>query len=45
VRVDAVELVAAPFARSQDETVRAETSKALDKIKIPMLRLKLMVLI
>jgi phosphatidylserine synthase len=41
VRVDAVELVAAPFARSQDETVRAETSKALDKIKIPMLRLKL----
>jgi hypothetical protein len=41
VRVDAVELAAAPFARSQDETVRAETSKALDKIKIPMLRLKL----
>jgi hypothetical protein len=41
VRVDAVELVAAPFARSQAETVRAETSKALDKIKIPMLRLKL----
>jgi hypothetical protein len=41
VRVDAVELVAAPFARSQDETVRAETTKALSKIKIPMLRLKL----
>jgi phosphatidylglycerophosphate synthase len=33
--------VAAPFARSQDETVRAETTKALSKIKIPMLRLKL----
>jgi phosphatidylglycerophosphate synthase len=41
VRVDAVELVAAPFARSQDERVRAATTKALDKIKIPMLRLKL----
>jgi phosphatidylglycerophosphate synthase len=41
VRVDAVELVAAPFARSQDETVRTQTTKALDKIKIPMLRLKL----
>ena len=41
VRVDAVELEAAPFARSQDETVRAETTKTLDKIKIPMLRLKL----
>jgi hypothetical protein len=41
VRVDAVELVAAPFARSQDETVRAEATKALAKIKIPMLRLKL----
>ena len=41
VRVDAVELVAAPFARSEDATVRAETTKALSKIKIPMLRLKL----
>jgi phosphatidylserine synthase len=41
VRVDAVELVAAPFARSQDETVRSQTTKALTKIKIPMLRLKL----
>jgi phosphatidylglycerophosphate synthase len=41
VRVDAVELVAAPFARSQDETVRTQTTKALTKIKIPMLRLKL----
>jgi hypothetical protein len=41
IRVDAVELVEAPFARSEDETVRAETTKALSKIKIPMLRLKL----
>jgi hypothetical protein len=41
IRVDAVELVAATFARSQDETVRAETTKALANIKIAMLRLKL----
>jgi hypothetical protein len=41
IKVDAVELVAAPFARSADEAVRAETAKALSKIKIPMLRLKL----
>ena len=41
IRVDAVELVAAPFARSEDESVRTETTKALSKIKIPMLRLKL----
>ena len=41
IRVDAVELVEAPFARSEDETVRAETTNALSKIKIPMLRLKL----
>jgi phosphatidylglycerophosphate synthase len=41
IRVDAVELVAAPFARSEDAEVRAETTKALSKIKIPMLRLKL----
>jgi phosphatidylserine synthase len=41
VRVDAVELVEAPFARSQDETVRSDTAKALVKIKTPMLRLKL----
>ena len=41
VRVDAVELVEAPFARSQDETVRSDTAQALAKIKIPMLRLKL----
>jgi hypothetical protein len=41
IRVDAVELVAAPFARSEEATVRAETNKAISKIKIPMLRLKL----
>ena len=41
VRVDAVELVEAPFARSEDATVRAEITKSLSKIKIPMLRLKL----
>ena len=41
VKVDAVELVAAPFARSEDETVRTETAKAISKIKIPRLRLKL----
>jgi phosphatidylglycerophosphate synthase len=41
VKVDAVELVAAPFARSEYETVRTDTAKAISKIKIPMLRLKL----
>ena len=41
IRVDAVELVEAPFARSEDATVRSETTEALAKIKIPMLRLKL----
>jgi len=41
VRVDAAELVAAPFARSTDSTIRSNTTKALSKIKIPTLRLKL----
>jgi phosphatidylserine synthase len=41
IKVDAAELVAAPFARSEDEKVRADTVKAISKIKIPMLRLKL----
>jgi phosphatidylglycerophosphate synthase len=41
VRVDAVELVEAPFARSEDESVRTATTNALARIKIPMLRLKL----
>ena len=39
--VDAVELVDAPFSRSQDAAVKAQTSEAIAKIKIPMLRLKL----
>jgi phosphatidylglycerophosphate synthase len=41
IRVDAVELLEATFARSEDATVRSETTEALAKIKIPMLRLKL----
>ena len=41
IRVDAAELVAAPFARSEDATVRSETIREISKIKIPMLRLKL----
>jgi phosphatidylglycerophosphate synthase len=41
IRVDAVELIGAAFARSQDETVRAEVTKGLAKINIPMLRLKM----
>jgi phosphatidylglycerophosphate synthase len=41
IKVDAVELVAAPFARSEDETIRAGVTKAIAKIKIPVLRLKL----
>jgi hypothetical protein len=41
IRVDAVELIGAAFARSQDETVRDEVNKGLAKINIPMLRLKM----
>lgn len=41
IKVEAVELVAAPFARSQDERVRTEATKAISNINIPMLRLKL----
>jgi hypothetical protein len=41
IRVDAVELIGAAFARSQDETVRAEVTRGLAKINIPMLRLKM----
>ena len=41
IRVDAVELIGSAFARSQDETVRAEVTKGLAKINIPMLRLKM----
>jgi hypothetical protein len=41
IRVDAVELVAAPFARSEDASVRDQVAKEISKIKIPRLRLKL----
>ena len=41
INVDAVELVDAPFSRSQDAGVTAQTAEAIAKIKIPMLRLKL----
>jgi len=41
IRVDAVELIGAAFARSQDEAVRAEVTRGLAKINIPMLRLKM----
>jgi hypothetical protein len=41
IKVDAVELVAAPFARSEDASVRDQVAKEIAKIKIPRLRLKL----
>ena len=41
IRVDAVELVAAPFARSQDAGVRSEATKTISKISVSRLRLKL----
>ena len=41
VKVDSVELVDAPFSRSQDKGVTAQTEEALRKVKIPTLRLKL----
>ena len=41
VRVDAVELIGAPFTRSQDRAVQDETANAMAKINIPMLRLKI----
>jgi hypothetical protein len=41
IRVDAAELVAAPFSRSEDVEFTSATTKALAKINIPMLRLKL----
>ena len=41
IKVDAVELVAAPFARSEDPSVRDQVAKEISKIKIPRLRLKL----
>jgi len=41
IRVDAVELIGAAFARSQDQAVRAEVTRGLAMINIPMLRLKM----
>jgi phosphatidylglycerophosphate synthase len=41
IRVDAVELVAAPFARSHDAGVRSEATKAISKMSVSRLRLKL----
>jgi phosphatidylglycerophosphate synthase len=41
VRVDAVELIGAAFARSQEEVVRTEMTRGLAKINTPMLRLKM----
>jgi phosphatidylglycerophosphate synthase len=41
IKVDAVELVAAPFARSADAGTREAVAKEIAKIKIPKLRLKL----
>ena len=41
IRVDAVELVGAVFARSQDEEVRTQANQNLAKVSIPMLRLKM----
>ena len=41
IRVDAVELVAAPFARSQDAEVRADATKMISKLSVSRLRLKL----
>jgi phosphatidylglycerophosphate synthase len=41
IRVDAAELVAAPFSRSEDAAITSATNKTLAKINIPMLRLKL----
>ena len=41
INVDAVELVDAPFSRTQDPGVTSQAAEAIAKIKIPMLRLKL----
>jgi phosphatidylserine synthase len=41
IRVDAVELLEAPFVRSSDSDVKAKTTKQLEKLSIPRLRLKL----
>ena len=41
IRVDAVELVAAPFARTADAAIREQTTKAIQKLRVSKLRLKL----
>lgn len=41
IRVDAVELIGAAFARSHDEAVRAQVTRGSSKINVPMLRLKM----
>jgi phosphatidylglycerophosphate synthase len=41
IKVDAVQLLGAPFARSSDESLRQEVSKQLEKQSMPRLRLKL----
>jgi hypothetical protein len=41
LRVDAVELVGAPFARTQDEQLRTTTAKAVKGLNLAKLRLKI----
>ena len=41
IKVDAVQLLGAPFARSSDESLRQEVSKQLEKQSMPRLRLKM----
>jgi hypothetical protein len=41
IKVDAVELVGAPFARSEDPAIRQSAEKEISKIKLSKLRLKM----
>jgi phosphatidylserine synthase len=41
IRVDAVELLEAPFVRSSDQDKKEKTSKQIQKLSIPRLRLKM----
>jgi hypothetical protein len=41
IRVDAVELLEAPFARSSESELREKTAKQIQKLSIPRLRLKM----
>lgn len=41
IRVDAVELLGAPFARSSDQKVREQAAKEIAALSIPRLRLKM----